>query len=99
LGSGKKGRHSLVLLDNNGGAVLAVGDLDIHKTVRFLISIKVLSLASPVFTKMFGPNFQGHKIHCGETIQFRLGDNDALAIEVILKAPITTESTNAKLSI
>jgi hypothetical protein len=43
----------LVLLDSNGNAVLAVRDPDIHKTVRFLLSTKVLSLASPVFAKMF----------------------------------------------
>jgi hypothetical protein len=77
----------LVSLDSSGDAVLAVGGPDIHRTVRFLISTKVLSLASPVFAKMFGPNFQeGHKIRCGERIQVELEEDDSLAMEVILKA-------------
>ncbi len=34
-----------------------------------------------------GPEFQeGHKIHCGERIQVELGDDNSLAMEVILKA-------------
>lgn len=41
----------LVSLDSSGDAVLAVGGPDIHRTVRFLISTKVLSLASPVLPK------------------------------------------------
>jgi hypothetical protein len=77
----------LVSLDGSGDAVLAVGGPDTHGTVGFLISTKVLSLASPVFAKMFGPDFQeGQKICRGETIQVELGDDDSLAMEVILKA-------------
>ncbi|KAH8648207.1 hypothetical protein BGZ60DRAFT_423350 [Tricladium varicosporioides] len=75
----------LISLDSNGDAVLAVGDS--QEIVKFLISTKVLSLASPVFAKMFGPNFQeGHKLRCGENIEVRLEDDNALAMEVILKA-------------
>jgi hypothetical protein len=66
----------LVSLDSNGDA----------ETVRFLIFTNVLSLAPPVFAKMFGPGFQeGHRICCGKTIQVEVVDNDALAMEVILK--------------
>ncbi|KAH7333467.1 hypothetical protein BKA65DRAFT_45275 [Rhexocercosporidium sp. MPI-PUGE-AT-0058] len=48
----------LISLDSSGDAVHAVGDPNTDGTIRFLISTKVLSLASLVFAKMFGPDFQ-----------------------------------------
>jgi hypothetical protein len=48
----------LVRLDDQGDLVVVVRDADRVKSRKFLASSKVLSIASPVFAAMLGPNFQ-----------------------------------------
>jgi hypothetical protein len=73
-------------LDQNGDAIIEVGDHQAGELRSFLVSTKVLSLVSPVFATMFGPNFkEGAIIRKGEVPRINLDDNPA-AIETILKA-------------
>jgi len=78
---------NLKSLDKDGDAILSIEDLSTHNTIQFLVSTKVLSLASPVFAKMFGPDFEeGHQLRREGLVHVRLGDDDATAMEIILKA-------------
>ncbi|KAK4237805.1 hypothetical protein C8A03DRAFT_34222 [Achaetomium macrosporum] len=48
----------MVRLDENGDVVLAVRNGELSKTRHFLVSTAALSLTSPIFAKMFSPNFR-----------------------------------------
>jgi hypothetical protein len=75
----------LILLDAEGEVTLEVGDFESGHSTKFQVSTKVLSLASPVFAKMFGPNFaEGTKIRNGELVNIKLEDDDGSAMEIIL---------------
>lgn len=77
--------NDVILLDKNGDAVLEVEDPYSQEIVRFLISTKVLGLASSVFAKMFEPNFQDRRKISGDLISVRLENDDTLIMGVILK--------------
>lgn len=79
--------NDLTLLDVYGDAVLYFEESNNHKTFQFRISTKVLGLASPVFAKMFGPDFEeGYRIRREECPLIKLQDDDAPAMEIILTA-------------
>lgn len=53
----------LIRIDPTGDAKLMVESQTTHKKRNFQISSKILSFASPVFAKLFGPNFsEGRQI-------------------------------------
>ncbi|KAB5518129.1 hypothetical protein GE09DRAFT_1230544 [Coniochaeta sp. 2T2.1] len=72
-------------LDPEGDAVIV---LDNHKTgfqEKYLVSSKILSLASPVFTKMFSQKFsEGAKVRNGEVPSIDLEEDDAEMMGIIL---------------
>lgn len=76
-----------IILDADGDAILDVAVVRSNKTFEFLISTKVLSLASPVFAKLFGPHFlEGSRLNRAECPHIKLYDDDPCALEVILKS-------------
>jgi hypothetical protein len=78
--------NEVISLDVDGNAILDIEDLRSQKALEFLISTKVLSLASPVFAKMFGPHFEeGHRVRRGECPHIKLNDDDPHAMEAILR--------------
>jgi hypothetical protein len=75
-------------LDPDGDVILHVEDTDPEDgaTTRFLVSSKVLSLASPVFNGMFSPQFsEGIRVRNGEVPCITLGEDDAATMETILR--------------
>lgn len=92
----KRGKPSpdatnLVKLDPEGDAILVVGNsspgpAETNEQRKFLVSSKLLSLASPVFSKMFSPQFQeGIRIRNGEVPYIPLEEDNATLMEVILR--------------
>lgn len=78
--------NDLQLIDPNGDATFVVLDHATSSTCRYLISSKVLSLASPVFAALFKPHFlEGSRVVRFEQPEIRLGDDDAKPMGVILK--------------
>lgn len=74
------------VLDSEGDVVLAVKKPDSDDQNMFLVSSKVLSLASPVFEKMFSPKFlEGEQVRRGERLCNVLGDDDPEAMQIILR--------------
>ncbi|EGR45491.1 uncharacterized protein TRIREDRAFT_111124 [Trichoderma reesei QM6a] len=72
-----------VQLDPEGDAVLSIKGSDGDKS--YLVSSRVLSLASPVFSKMFGPNFkEGQEIRRGDCPRISLEEDDPEAMGLIL---------------
>lgn len=89
----KRAKHSqdtsdTIKLDPEGDAIFAIKKpaSDQEETTTFLVSSKVLSLASPVFCKMFSPQFQeGTRVRNGECPRITLEDDDPTAMDVILR--------------
>ncbi|KAI9147645.1 Efflux pump himE [Paramyrothecium foliicola] len=74
-----------VRLDPEGDVTLVIEGND-DTQHRFLASSVVLRLASPVFAKMFGPNFkEGADIRSGQVPSISLGDDDPKAMDTILR--------------
>ncbi|KAK1244403.1 hypothetical protein MKX07_003202 [Trichoderma sp. CBMAI-0711] len=72
-----------VQLDPEGDAVLSIKGSGGNKS--YLVSSRVLSLASPVFSKMFSPNFkEGIQTRRGDRPCISLGEDDPKAIGLIL---------------
>ncbi|KAK3332906.1 hypothetical protein B0T19DRAFT_483060 [Cercophora scortea] len=74
-----------MVFDNHGDVILFVKDTERHWGGEFLVSSKVLTLASPVFATMMGPNFmEGQKLRSGQaqgkppTITVEEDDLDAM---------------------
>jgi hypothetical protein len=75
----------VVQLDPEGDAVLIVDDAAHITSKKFLVSSKVLSLASPVFSRMFGSNFrEGIQTRQGNPPSIPLKEDDPDAVESIL---------------
>ncbi|OTA07737.1 hypothetical protein A9Z42_0086490 [Trichoderma parareesei] len=74
-----------VQLDPEGDATLLINGNGPGDTKRYLVSSKVLSLASPVFSKLFGPNFrEGQEIRRGDCTCISLEEDDPKAMGLIL---------------
>jgi hypothetical protein len=75
-----------VPLDPEGDVILVVNDPARNVGSSFLVSSRVLSLASPVFSKMFGPDFaEGIQVRRGNRPYINLEENDPEAMELILR--------------
>lgn len=75
-----------VLLDPEGDVILAVTDPTHNISENFLVSSKVFGLASPVFSKMFGPDFsEGIQIRSGDRPYVNLVEDDPRAMELLLR--------------
>ncbi|KAJ5113100.1 hypothetical protein N7456_001634 [Penicillium angulare] len=71
-------------IDNDGDVFIVVEGQGEVATRRFLVSSKVLSLASPVFEKLFGPNFKEGKELANKTRpDIELHDDDAEAMSTL----------------
>ena len=78
---------NLILLDEEGDAILDVEDQTCQKTFEFRISTKVLCLASKYFVKIFGPNFEeGQRLRQGNCPHIKLVDDDPRTIHTMLAA-------------
>lgn len=72
-----------VRLDPEGDATFILSGSECPQ--EYLVSSKVLSLASPVFSKLFGPNFkEGQEIRRGDHPRISLEDDDPKAMGLIL---------------
>ncbi|KAH0491868.1 hypothetical protein TgHK011_003271 [Trichoderma gracile] len=72
-----------VQLDPEGDAVLSINSSGVNN--RYLVSSRVLSLASPVFSKLFGPNFkEGQETRRGDCPCISLEEDDPEAMGLIL---------------
>ncbi|KAL7806861.1 hypothetical protein V8C44DRAFT_338495 [Trichoderma aethiopicum] len=81
------GSHSnapeTVQLDPEGDATFIINGSECPQEYR--VSSKVLSLASPVFYKLFGPNFkEGQEVRRGDHPRISLEDDDPKAMGLIL---------------
>ena len=75
-----------VPLDTNGDIILDISTHGSETTGRYLASSKVLSLASPVFKKMFAPGFrEGDQIQREKRPTIHLEEDDPKAMETILR--------------
>ncbi|KAK5994309.1 hypothetical protein PT974_04782 [Cladobotryum mycophilum] len=75
--------HSAVPLDPDGDAILILEDPTGEK--RFLVSSKILSLASPVFSSLFTSGFkEGIQTRRGDCPSIPLREDNADAMEIIL---------------
>ena len=79
-------KQDVVSLDKDGDAVIEIGDPKGAKTHKFLVSTSVLRLASPVFSKMFGPGFaEGERLRDDGFVHVKLEDDDVNAMRTILE--------------
>ncbi|OIW27011.1 hypothetical protein CONLIGDRAFT_672449 [Coniochaeta ligniaria NRRL 30616] len=73
-------------LDSEGDVVLAIEKPDSETQEKFLVSSRVLSLASPVFRRMFSPSFtEGRQVRNGDVPCISLEEDDAEAMRTILR--------------
>jgi hypothetical protein len=80
------GMSESMTLDPNGDVILAVNDTARDAREKFIVSSRVLSLASPVFSKMFSPNFkEGIQMQQGDRPCIELEEDDPKAMETILR--------------
>jgi hypothetical protein len=80
-------KQDLVSLDNDGDAILEIDDPDSPTTIQFLISTRILSVASPIFASMFGPHFvEGQRLRVEKFIRIKLEDDNSHAMKTILEA-------------
>jgi|SRR5688572_1534792 hypothetical protein len=71
-------------LDPDGDLTLTVKAAEDSKS--YLVSSKILSIASPVFRSMMGPNFkEGHALPTAARPENTLKDDDRLAMDYILR--------------
>ncbi|KAB5575383.1 hypothetical protein GE09DRAFT_1281274 [Coniochaeta sp. 2T2.1] len=72
-------------LDPEGDAVIVLDNQQTGFQEKYLVSSKILSLASPVFTKMFSQKFsEGAKVRNGEVPSIDLEEDDAEMMGIIL---------------
>lgn len=71
----------LTIMDPEGDVLFVLGDFE------FRVSSKALSLASPVFKAMFGPNFaEGQGLALGKGIRrIEMHDDDPEAMNILCK--------------
>lgn len=80
------GSPGIIPLDPEGDVILAFKKTDADSQIKYLASSKVLSLASPVFRKMFSPAFsEGDRVRKGEVPCIDFPEDDAEAMRVILR--------------
>ncbi len=82
------GMAEALKLDPEGDAIFAIKHTasDSEETRKFLVSSRVLSLASPVFCKMFSPQHrEGTQVRNGEFPFINLEEDDGKAMETILR--------------
>ncbi|KAJ5249540.1 hypothetical protein N7524_011856 [Penicillium chrysogenum] len=71
--------------DHDGNVIIVVEGQPPENTRRFLVSSKVLGLASPVFAKLFSPNFhEGTKLANDTCPEISLHDDDPAAMGAII---------------
>ncbi|KAK7935332.1 hypothetical protein PG985_000827 [Apiospora marii] len=81
------GARETMVLDPEGDATITIMCSRCDEDRRFRASSQVLSLASPVFAKMLGPNFkEGHQLRKEGRITIALHDDDPDAVETVLCA-------------
>ncbi|KXG49675.1 uncharacterized protein PGRI_056430 [Penicillium griseofulvum] len=72
-------------LDPDGNLIIVAKGQSPADTRRFLVSSKVLSLASPVFAKLFGPNFyEGTQVAACTCPEVPLHDDDPAVTGALL---------------
>lgn len=71
-------------LDPNGDIVMIVNNGSLSTKRQFLVSSKILSLASPVFAKLFSPHFlEGAQMAIHARPEIQLHDDDPTAMGLI----------------
>ncbi|KAK7953527.1 hypothetical protein PG988_014221 [Apiospora saccharicola] len=76
-----------MMLDPEGDVTITINCPRCDEARRFRASSQVLSLASPVFAKMLGPNFkEGHHLQNKGQVTISLHDDDPDAAEMVLCA-------------
>lgn len=80
------GIGDLITIDPNGDVILECRDKDMDITKDFLVSSKILQLASPVFVGMFRPDFKEgtQLLHAGRPV-IELQEDDPSTMSVILE--------------
>lgn len=75
-------------IDPDGDVILEVSSQQNGEGVSLLVSSRVLSLASPVFAKMLGPDFQegSHKASASDMAKVRLPEDDSAAMAIFCQA-------------
>jgi hypothetical protein len=74
-------------LDSGGDAIIVVEDSITNESKSFLVSSKVLSLASPVFLGLFEPHFtEGIRTRRGDCPTIHLKEDDPNAMTIIFNA-------------
>ncbi|KAI9040724.1 BTB/POZ domain-containing protein [Aspergillus affinis] len=72
--------------DPNGDVIFVVGEGMLEKERKFLVSSRVLSLASPVFAKLFSESFsEGIELKKGTCPELSLPEDDPQAMETIFR--------------
>lgn len=70
--------------DQDGNVIIVTEDQSAVSRRRFLVSSKVLSLASPVFAKLFSPHFsEGAKVAHSSCPELTLHDDEPAAMGII----------------
>lgn len=70
--------------DQDGNVIIVTEGQSPVPRRRFLVSSKVLSLASPVFAKLFGPNFsEGAKMAISPRPELKLHDDEPAAMGIL----------------
>ncbi|PLB53427.1 hypothetical protein P170DRAFT_424167 [Aspergillus steynii IBT 23096] len=83
----KKSGNQPKPLDPNGDVILVVGIESLEKLGKFLVSSKALSLASPVFKKLFSKScLEGSKLEETKCFEVPLPEDDPEVMEIILRA-------------
>ncbi|KAE8446546.1 hypothetical protein EG329_011878 [Mollisiaceae sp. DMI_Dod_QoI] len=76
----------IIQLDSNGDIILVIKDRTRDASRKFLASSRVLSLASPVFSRMFSPRFkEGLQLQDEDSPYISLEEDDPKAMELILR--------------
>lgn len=75
-------------LDPEGDIILEISSSQDEEEASLLVSSKVLSLASPVFARMLGPNFAegSRKVSASAPAIVRLPDDNAAAMQILCGA-------------
>ncbi|KAK3332900.1 hypothetical protein B0T19DRAFT_439701 [Cercophora scortea] len=79
---------SRVVLDPEGDVILVVNDSDLARSGEFVVSSKILSLASPYFSALTGPKFkEGQQLRSGQHQQTRIAlyEDNLDAMDSLLK--------------
>lgn len=80
--------NTTTTLDPEGDIILEISSSQDEEKTSLLVSSKVLSLASPVFAKMLGPNFEegSRKASASAPAIVRLPEDNAAAMDILCRA-------------